>query len=104
MCTMDCECPQNVHQDRQKLGVEPSVTVDFESLNSAASRDVSYDSLFTAMELSALKPCLVKPAKESDSKVTGCGSHVKRVVTHNSLSSHNRVHHTRHRAVTHTAC
>ena len=37
------------------------------------------------------EPCLVRPARESDSKVTECGSHVKRVVTHNSLSSHNRV-------------
>ena len=125
MCTMDCECPQNFHQDRQKLGVEPSATVGL-SLNSAASRDASYDSpftalelsavnpwlvrlakesdctmdpcsvashdsLFTALELSPVKPWLVEPAKESDSKVTVCGSHVKRVVTHNSMSSHNRV-------------
>ena len=51
MCTMDCECPQNFHQDRQKLRVEPSATVAL-SLSSAASRDVSFDSLFTAMDLS----------------------------------------------------
>ena len=65
MCTMDCECPQNFHQDLQKLGVEPFATVGL-SLSSAASRDVSYDSLFTAMELSPLKPWLVKLSKESD--------------------------------------
>ena len=62
---MDCECPQNFHQDRPKLAVEPSATVGL-SLSSAASRDVSYDSLFTAMELSPVKPWMVKPAKESD--------------------------------------
>ena len=28
-----------------------------------------------------LKPCLVRPVRESDSKVTECGSHVKRFVT-----------------------
>ena len=33
------------------------------------------------MELSTLKPCLVRPAKESDCTVTDCGSHVKRVLT-----------------------
>ena len=61
---MDCECPQHFHQDRQKLRVEPSATVAL-SLSSAASRDVSYDSLFTAMDLSPVKAWLVKPAKES---------------------------------------
>ena len=65
MCTMDCDCPQNFHQDRQKLGVEPSATVGL-SLSSAASRDVSYDSLSTAMDPSPVKPWLIKPAKESD--------------------------------------
>ena len=84
MCTMDCECPQNFHQDRQKLGVEPLATVGL-SLNSASSRDVSYDFPFTALKLSALKPYLVRLARESDSKVTECGSHVKRVVNTEQL-------------------
>ena len=39
------------------------------------------------MELSALKPCLARLARESDCNVTDHGSHVTRVVTHNSLSS-----------------
>ena len=50
-------------------------------LFSAAIHDVSYDSLFTAPELSTLKTWLVRSAKESDCKVTDGGSHVKRVVT-----------------------
>ena len=33
------------------------------------------------MELSALKPWLVRPANVSDCTVTVCGSHVKRVLT-----------------------
>ena len=62
---MDCECLQYFDEDRQKLGVEPSATVGL-SLSSAASRDVSFDSLFTAMDLSPVKPWLVRPEKESD--------------------------------------
>merc|ERR1712012_1109683 len=64
----------------KKLMVEPPATVGL-GLCSAAIHDVSYDSLFTAMELSALKPWLVRPTKESDCTVTDCGSHVKRVLT-----------------------
>ena len=33
-------------------------------LSSAATHDVSYDCFFTALELSALKPWLVRPARE----------------------------------------
>ena len=57
------------------------------SLNSprCCAKVASCDSPFTALELR-----LVRPAGESDSKVTECGSHVKRVVTRGSLSSHNR--------------
>ena len=64
----------------KKLVVEPPATVVL-GLCSAAIHDVSYDSLFTALELSALKPWLVRPAKESDCTVSDCGSHVKRVST-----------------------
>ena len=72
-----------------RLAEEPDCTVDLCSV-------VSYDFLFTAMELSIAKPWLVKPAKESGSN-RGSGSllqfslHRVGVVTHNSLSSHNRV-------------
>ena len=62
----------------KKLVVEPLATVDL-GLCSAAVHDVSYDSLFTPLWV--LKPWLVRPARESDCKVTKCGSHVKRVVT-----------------------
>jgi hypothetical protein len=64
----------------KKLVVEPPATVGL-GLCSAAIHDVSYDSLFTALELSALKPWLIRPTKESDCTVTDCGSHVKRVLT-----------------------
>ena len=40
-----------------------------------------------ALELSALKPCLVMPTGESDCKVTDCVSHVKRPQPHMMLSS-----------------
>ena len=60
--------------------VEPPATVGL-GLCSVAIHDVSYDSLFTALEMSALKPWLVRPAKESHCTVTVCGSHVKRVST-----------------------
>ena len=46
---------------------------------SAAILDVSLDSLFTALELSALKTWLVRLANVSDCTVNVCGSHVKRV-------------------------
>ena len=36
--------------------------------NVIANPDVSYDLLFTALELSALQPWLVRPARESDCK------------------------------------
>ena len=45
------------------------------------SPDVSYVFLFTALELSALQPWLVRPARESDCKVNDGDSLVKRVVT-----------------------
>ena len=50
-------------------------------LCSAAIHYVSYDFIFTALELSALKPWWVRLASESDCTVTDCGSHVKRVLT-----------------------
>ena len=48
----------------KKLMVGPSATVGL-GLNSAASHDVSYDSLFTASETNALTPWLVGLANES---------------------------------------
>ena len=42
---------------------------------------VSYDYLFTALELSVLKPWSVRLANESDCTVIVCSSHVKRVST-----------------------
>ena len=64
----------------KKLMVEPPAMVRL-GLCSAAILDVSYDSLslFTALELSALKPWLVRPARESVCTVTHHGIHVKRV-------------------------
>ena len=50
-------------------------------LCSAAILDLSYDFVFAALELSALKPWLVRPANKSDCTVTDCGSHVKRGLT-----------------------
>ena len=38
-------------------------------------------SLFTALDFSASKPWLVRPAKQSDCKVTDCSFHVQRVST-----------------------
>ena len=55
---------------------------------SAAVHDVSYDSLLTALELSALKPCLVRPARESVCTVTYYGHHVKRVLTRSDGKAH----------------
>ena len=49
-------------QTARYWGVEPSATAGL-SLNAAASRNVSYDSPFTAVELSAMKPWLVRPAR-----------------------------------------
>ena len=60
--------------------VEPQATVGL-GLCSDAIIDVSHDFIFTALELSALKPWFVRPASESDCTVTDCGSHVKRVLT-----------------------
>ena len=62
------------------LVVEPPATVEL-GFCPAAILDVYYDFIFTALELSALKPWLVRPANESDCTVTDCGSHVKRVLT-----------------------
>ena len=64
----------------RKLVVEPLATVGL-GLCSTAIFDVSYDFLFTALELSALNPWLVRTVKELDCTVTDCGSHVKRVLT-----------------------
>ena len=63
----------------KKLMVEPSAIVGL-GLNSDVIHDVSYDSLFTALELSAFESWLVRPGKESNCKVTDCGSHVQRVL------------------------
>ena len=49
--------------------------------NVIAIADVSYDFLFTALELSALQMWLARPARESDGKVFNCDSHVHRAVT-----------------------
>ena len=94
MCSADPECAQHssisiseapvlfdlTTNSAKKLVVEPPATVGL-GLCSVAIHDVSYDSLFAALEMSALKPWLVRPAKESDCTVTVCGSHVKRVST-----------------------
>ena len=94
MCSADPECTQHssipiseapvlfdlTTKSAKKLVVEPPATVGL-GLCSDAFHDVSYDSLFAALELSALKPWLVRPAKGSDCTVTVCGSHVKRVST-----------------------
>ena len=63
----------------KKLMVEPPATVGL-GLCSAAVHDVSYDSLFAALELSALKPWLVRPAKKTPCTEVDCGSYVKRVL------------------------
>ena len=88
MCSADPECTHHssipkseapvlidlTTKSAKKLVVVPPATVGL-GLCSAAIHDVSYDSLFTALELIALKPWLVIPAKESDCTVTVCGSH-----------------------------
>ena len=51
----------------------------------SAVRLVSYDPLFTALELSVFKPWLVRPANESNCTVLVCSSHVKRVLMELSL-------------------
>ena len=43
--------------------------------------DVPYDFLCTALELTALRPWWVTSERESDCKVSGCYSNVKRAVT-----------------------
>ena len=64
----------------KKLVVELPATVKL-GFCSAPIHDVSFDSVFTTLELCALKPWLVRPAKESNCTVIVCGSHVKRVLT-----------------------
>ena len=54
-----------------ELSVEPPMTVGL-SFCSAAFHD---DSLFTARELTALKPWLVRPVKSECGKLTDRGSH-----------------------------
>ena len=49
--------------------------------NVIAIADVSYDFLFTALEVSALQLRLVRPARESAGKVFDGDSHVQRAVT-----------------------
>ena len=49
--------------------VEPPATVEL-GFCSAAIFDVNYDFIFTALELSALKPWLVRLANESDCTAT----------------------------------
>ena len=65
--------------------VEPHDSGIGSLLNSTVIHDVSYDFLFTALELSALSPWLVWTAKELDCTVTDCGSHVKRVLTRSDV-------------------
>ena len=67
--------------------VEPPVMVGL-GLGSAAIHDVTYDSLFTALELSVLNPWLVRPARESVCTVTYCEHHVKRVLTRSDGKVH----------------
>ena len=75
------KCAQGIPSaSLKKLVVEPPTTVGL-GLCSAAIHDVSYDSLSTALELSALKTWLARCVKESDCTVTDCGSDVKRVST-----------------------
>ena len=64
----------------KKVMVEPSATVGL-GLTSDAIHDVSYDSLFAALKLSASKQGLVGPVKETGCKVIDPGSHVQRVLT-----------------------
>ena len=59
----------------RKMVVEPPVTAGL-GFCSAAIHDVLFDSLFTAMELTALKPWSVRPVKETNWNVTDRGSHV----------------------------
>ena len=91
MCEVDSEC--TLHREirsvfpveftiksAMKLALEPPTTVGL-SLCSTAIHDVSYDFMFTALELSALNSWLVRTAKELDCTVTDCCSHAKRVLT-----------------------
>ena len=52
----------------------------------SAAHDVSYDSHFTGLELSAVQSLMVRPVSESVYKVTDCGSHVKHVVSRDETS------------------
>ena len=62
-----CEASNLIIQSAGTLVVEPPVTVR-RGLCLAASHDTSYDSLFTVLELSPVKPWLDKHAKESTRK------------------------------------
>ena len=57
------------NQSAMKLVVEPTATVGLGRCSDAVL-DVPYDFIFTALELSALKPWFVRPANESDCTVT----------------------------------
>ena len=70
-------------QVHQELMVEAPAMVGL-GLCSAAI----HDSLFTALELSALKPRLVRPVKESICTVTYHGHHVRRVLTRSDGKVH----------------
>jgi len=63
----------------RKFMVQPPSTVGL-GLCSAPIQDVSYDSLFVALELTTLKPWLIRDVDQSNLKITDCGSHVERVV------------------------
>ena len=52
----------------------------------SAALDVSYDSHFTGLELSAVQSLMVRPVSESVYKATDCGSHVKHVVFRDETS------------------
>ena len=52
----------------------------------SAAHDVSYDSHFTGLELSAVQSLMVRLVSESVYKVTDCGSHVKHVVSRDETS------------------
>ena len=58
------------------------------SMNGSVSvaHDVSYDSQFTGLELSAVQFLVVRPVNASVYKVTDCGSHVKHVVSRDESS------------------
>jgi hypothetical protein len=63
----------------RKVMVQPPATVGL-GLCSAPISGVSYDSLFVALELTTLKPWLIRDVDQSNFKFTDCVSHVERVV------------------------